>query len=398
MIDQFLADHHKRRYAEFKEFAAAQIEPRAGVWDREQLIPDSAIESLAQAGYLGGIIPAELGGQGWDAITFGLLNEAMGRVSSSLTGVITVQAMVSRTLLKWGSHAQKKRWIPPLARGEMVGAFALTEPSAGSALQSLATEFRPAGNTGHFVLNGQKRWISFGQAASVFLVFGKLGHEGMACLIPKDSPGLEIEPIHDLMGFRPARLVQLTFNEVAVPADNVIGKPGFGLMAVAPVGLHFGRLSTACSGLGLLRGCVEESSAYALERNIGDTPLGDLGMIQSMLARMGADWEAAKLLCFSACKAEDDHLPEAFTKTMIAKYFVSRAATRAASDAVQIRGASGCHESSYVARCYRDAKIMEIIEGTTQIHEYMLGKELMGAAASRKTESAAATALYHEPN
>jgi alkylation response protein AidB-like acyl-CoA dehydrogenase len=391
-MEQFLTDQHKRRYSEFRAFAGEYIEPFATAWDREQLIPDSAIRSLAGAGYLGSIVPLEFGGQGWDAITFGLLNEAMGRVSSSLTGVITVQTMVSTTLLKWGTNAQKKRWIPSLAGGEIVGAFALTEPDAGSALQSLTCEFQPSGHSGNFILNGRKRWISFGQAAGLFLVFGKADQKGLACLISKDSPGLEIEPIQDLMGFRAARLAQLTFHDVAVPAENVIGKPGFGLMAVAPVGLHFGRLSTACSGLGLLRGCVEESSGYALERKIGDTLLGDLGMMQSIIARMGADWEAAKLLCYSACKAEDDHLPEAFTKTAMAKYFVSRAATRAASDAVQIRGASGCHECSPVARFYRDAKIMEIIEGTTQIQEFMLGKDLMQAAAKRKAKTVGETA------
>ena len=161
---------------------------------------------------------------------------------------------------------------------------------------------------------------------------------------------------------------------MAVPATDLVGKPGFALSHVAAVGLHYGRISTACSALGLLRGCFEESITYAAARRIGDKTVGDLGMIRTMLARMGTDVMAGTLLCQSACRAEDDHLPDVFEKTLMAKYFTSKAAVRGAADAVQIRGASGCHASSPVSRYYRDAKIMEIIEGTTQIHEDILGK------------------------
>jgi alkylation response protein AidB-like acyl-CoA dehydrogenase len=176
------------------------------------------------------------------------------------------------------------------------------------------------------------------------------------------------------MGFRAAGLAEIHFNDVEVPSANLVGKPGFALSHVAPVGLHYGRISTACSALGLLGGCFEESIAHAAVRKVGDRTMGDIGMIRSLIARMGTDLEAARFLCHNACRAEDDHLPEAFEKTLMAKYFTSRAAVRAASDAVQIRGASGCHGSAPVSRYYRDAKIMEIIEGTTQIHEDILGK------------------------
>jgi len=208
----------------------------------------------------------------------------------------------------------------------------------------------------------------------VFLVFGKLGRHSVACVVPRDVPGVHIEPISDLMGFRAAGLGTVGFRDVEMPSANLIGKPGFALSHVAPVGLHYGRISTACSALGLLRACFEESTAYAATRKIGDKTVGDLGMIRSLIARMGTDLEAASLLCYSACRAEDDRVPGAFEKALIAKYFTTRAVVRAASDAVQIRGASGCHGSSAVSRYYRDAKIMEIIEGTTQIHEDLLGK------------------------
>ena len=369
---QALADVHKARHKEFKTFVADNVEPFAEQWDREQQLPEAILAKLAQWGYLGCSVPAEYDGQGWDVVTFGLLNEALGRGSSALTDVLTVQAMVSMTLLKWGSAEQKHQWLPPLARGEMIAAFAMTEPGTGSDLQSLATGLSAQG--GHFILHGTKRWISCAQFAGVFLVFGKLEQHPVACLVPRESPGFRIEPITDLMGLRAAGLGQLHFENVKVPTANLVGKPGFALSHVAPVGLHHGRISAACSALGLLRGCFEESIAHAAKRKIGNKTVGEMGMIRSLIARMGTDLEAARLLCHGACRAEDEHSPEAFEKTFMAKYFTSRAAVRAASDAVQIRGASGCHAASPTSRFYRDAKIMEIIEGTTQIHEDILGK------------------------
>jgi alkylation response protein AidB-like acyl-CoA dehydrogenase len=377
---QYLStEEQKARHGNFKAFVKENVEPFAEEWDREQKIPESVISMLARLGYLGCNVSPQYGGQGWDTVTFGLLNEALGRGSSSLTGVLTVQAMVSKALLKWGSVEQIQKWIPLLAKGEIIGAFALTEPGAGSDTDSLVTEFTQS--RGDFlVLNGAKKWISCAQFASLFLVFGKLGERSLACLVPRKTPGLEVEPIHDLMGFRAAGLAKLAFNNVEVPPANIVGKPGFALSHVAPVGLHYGRISTACSALGLLRGCFEESVAWAATRKIGNQPVGDIGMIRSLIAAMGTDLEAGSLLCHSACRAADENLPEAFEKAVMAKYFTSRAVVRAASDAVQILGAAGCHGSSPVSRFYRDAKIMEIIEGTTQIHEHLLGGIFLGRA------------------
>jgi alkylation response protein AidB-like acyl-CoA dehydrogenase len=377
---QLLTDQQEVRHRDFKKFVTLNVEPFAERWDQKQRIPRSVIALLAKSGYLGCSLPPHYGGQGWDIVTFGLLNEALGRGSPALTGVLTVQAMVSMALLKWGTQEQKKKWLPPLAKGELIGAFALTEPGAGSDIQSLATRFVAKGD--HLILNGRKKWISCAQIAHLFLVFGKLDQRPAACLVPRDTPGLSVEPIRDMMGFRAAGLAELHFHDVEVPLSNFIGKPGFALSHVAPVGLQYGRISTAWSGLGLLRGCFEESIAQAATRKIGNNTLGDIGMIRSLIARMGTDLAAGSFLCHSACRAEDDHLPEAFEKTLMAKYFTSRAAVRAASDAIQIKGASGCHGSSAVSRYYRDAKILEIIEGTTQIHEDILGNIFVDQAGS----------------
>jgi alkylation response protein AidB-like acyl-CoA dehydrogenase len=379
MLDLFTSQQ-AARYKDFKTFVTARVEGLAAEWDRDQKLPASVVSELAEAGYLGCNLPPDYGGLGWDTVTFGLLSEALGRGSSSVAVIVTVQTMVTMALLKWGTAEQKAKWLPILTKGKMLGAFALTEPGAGSATESLTTEFSQVPGSDHLVLNGTKTWISCAQMAGVFLVFGKLQQQPLACLVPRESAGLRIEPIHDLMGFRAAGLGQLHFDNVRVPLANLVGKPGFALSHVATFGLQYGRISTANSGLGLLRGCYEESIGYGAIRKVGGHCVGELGMARSQIARMGTDLQAGRLLCYDACRAEDEHSPEAFEKTLMAKYFTSRAAVAAASDAVQIRGASGCHASSPVSRYYRDAKIMEIIEGTTQIHEQLLGKIFVNQA------------------
>jgi alkylation response protein AidB-like acyl-CoA dehydrogenase len=392
-VHRLLTEQQQARYEEFKNFVASNVERDAETWERDQEIPGDVISLMAKSGYLGASLPLEFGGQGWDTVSFGLLNEAFGRSSSSLTSVLTVQAMVSMALLKWGTAAQKATWLPRLASGEIVASFALTEPGTGSALQSLTTAFTRRADSDFLLLNGRKRWITCAQRAGIFLIFGKLEQQAVACLVPRETPGLEIEPIRELMGFRAAGLAQLTFTDAEVPVANVVGKPGFALSHIAPVGLHFGRISTACSALGLLRGCFEVSSAYASERKIGDRAVGEIGMIRSLIARMGTDFKAASFLCYDACQSEDDRAPEAFENALTAKYFTSRAAVKAASDAVQIMGAAGCHASSPTSRYYQSAKITEIIEGTTQIHEELLGKMFVGRFRAPERRSAPKAAL-----
>jgi alkylation response protein AidB-like acyl-CoA dehydrogenase len=373
-----LTDAQRGKHDEFMAFVAAEVQPFAERWDQEQALPASIVAALGTRGYLGATLPREFGGQAWDVVTFGVLNEALGKGSSALANVITVQAMVSMALLKWGTTEQRAQWLPSLASGEVIGAFALTEPGAGSSLRSLETRFTRAGDG--YTLNGTKKWISCGQFSSLFLVFGKCDDTFAACALPRDTKGMHVEPIRGLMGFRAAGLAQVRFDGVHVPAANMLGKPGYALSHVAPVGLQYGRISTSCSALGLLRGCFEESITHAATRSLGDKHVGDMGMVRSLIARMGADLAAAGAVCHAACEAEERHSADVYEQTLVAKYFTSRAAVRAASDAVQIRGASGVHESSAVSRYYRDAKILEIIEGTTQIHEELLGKMFVNQA------------------
>ena len=378
-MENFLTETQRTRQREFREFVAQHVAPHAAEWDRVETLTGDVVARMAESGYLGNMLPEKFSGRGWDTVTFGLLNEAFGRESAALTDLITVQAMVSMALLKWGTDTQKSRWLPPLARGEIIGAFALTEPTGGSDLQALRTKFTDTGG-GAFRLNGQKTWISYAQIAGVFVVVGHTGSLPVACIVPQESAGVSVEPITGMVGYRAAGLGTATFTDVEVPAANVIGRPGFALSHVVPIGMQFGRLSTACSALGLLRACVEESVSRAAMRKLGNAAVGDFGTTRAMLARMGTDLRAAELVCLAACRATDEREPEAFTKTLMAKYFASRAAVRAADDAVQIWGAAGCHESAPVSRYHRDAKLLEIIEGTSQIHEELISRAFLEAA------------------
>lgn len=363
------------RYKLFNEFVKQNVIPHVEEWDSQESIPSSIIKMMGEKGYLGSIVPKKYEGQSMDYVLFGLLNEAFGRGSSSLTDLITVQTMTEITLLKWGSEPLRQHWLPPLAKGELIGAYAMTEPSTGSDLTSMKTTFSRKHEK--YIVNGVKKWISFAELADVFIVFGKLNELPTTCLVPRSSPGVSVKPIKNMMGFRAGHLGEVSFNEVEIPEENIIGKPGFALSYIAPYGLHYGRMSTACSAWGLMRACLEESTAYVADRQVGGVKLQEKGMIREIIAKMGVNVEAATQLCINACKAEDMHSPEAMDKTLIAKYFTSKAVVHAASDAVQIKGASGCHEGSPVARYYRDAKIMEIIEGTSQVHLDILGKRFI---------------------
>ncbi|HEY3757280.1 MAG TPA: acyl-CoA dehydrogenase family protein [Opitutaceae bacterium] len=377
-MDAVLTPEQRERRDRCRAFAEQHVAPEAARWDREQQIPEATLRALGRDRWFGAAWPENLGGLGWDTVSFGLLHEAIGRHDSALAGFLTIQSMVGLAVNKWGSPGQKEQWLPRLARGETLASFALTEPAAGSDFAGFTTELVPRASGG-YCLRGEKKWVSGSQSSDVFLVFARCEGQSAACLVPRGAPGFTVDPIRELMGFRAAGLGRLTFADVPVSSDAIVGRIGFAFSHVAPTGLHYGRLSTTCSALGLLRGCVEESARYASKRTIAGHPEADLGMIQTLLARPVADLEAAQCLCWSACAAEDRHSPDAYRQAFIAKYFTSRAAVRAASDAVQVHGAAGVHESSPVSRFYRAAKIMELIEGTTQIHEAVIAQELVKA-------------------
>ncbi|RAP30499.1 hypothetical protein C2W64_01695 [Brevibacillus laterosporus] len=376
-----LTTNQKGYYDQFLTFAQEHVEPYANQWDNSEKIPQDIIDKSAKAGFLGGTLPVEYKGQGWDFVTYGLLNEAIGRFSISLSGLFNVHTMVAQTLLKWGTEEQKSRWLPALSTGEKIAALALTEPGAGSDLQMMETSYTEQGD--YFLLNGKKQWITFGAASDVLLVFGKMEGKPVACLVEKDTPGLTITPIRGMLGFKASHLAILEFNNCVIPKENMVGKPNFALSYLAPYALEFGRISIAFASLGLLRGCLEICGSHVMERKAFNARLIDHGMISHFIADMGVDYEATAHLCIASCKAKDEHSPEATEKIMIAKYFASRAGARHSANAVQIMGAMGCNEDFSVSRFYRDSKTMEIVEGSNQIHQMILGSSF--AKKARRT-------------
>lgn len=377
-----LSDRHDKTMEACLEFTAHRIAPFAGDWDRAGRLPRDVISAMGEAGYLGALVPAEYGGSGMDLIEFGLLNEAIGLGCSSVRSVLTVHSMVCRAIGRWGSREQRERWLPKLASGERVGAFALSEPGAGSDTARIGLAARQDGE--HYVLDGTKKWITYGQAADVFLVFGQDEGRFVAFLVERDTPGLTVVPIDDMLGTRASMLAELRFTGCRVPRSALLGRPGFGLTAVASDALEIGRYSVAWGSVGLAQACLEASVRYANEREQFGAPIIEHQLIRRLITDMATSVSAARLLCVQAGELMSADHPDAVAAVWMAKYFSSTTASRAASDAVQIHGANGCAPAGSVQRFFRDAKIAEIIEGSTQIQQMTIAGLVSRAEAARR--------------
>jgi glutaryl-CoA dehydrogenase (non-decarboxylating) len=363
-----LTPQQKEDRAGFRAFAAAEIAPHADRWDREERMPAEVVRRVAEAGYLGLAMPAEVGGGGRDLVTFGLLHEEIGKACSSVRSLLTVHGMVAQAVSRWGTPEQRERWLPRLARGETIGAFGLSEPAVGSDAQHVETQ-AVAAEGGGFVLSGRKRWITFGQIADLYLIFAQLDGKPTAFLVEREAPGFAAEPITGILGTRASMLGELVMEGCRVPAGALLGRPGFGFSHVVSNCLDLGRYSVAWGSVGIAQAALEASLAYAAERKQFGVPIRDHQLVRRLLTDMVAAVKAARLLCLEAGYLKDAGDPRAFGSTFIAKYFASTTAMRAALDAVQIHGANGCGPDYPVARLMRDAKVMEIIEGSNEIQQ-----------------------------
>jgi alkylation response protein AidB-like acyl-CoA dehydrogenase len=355
---------------EFRAFAAAEIAPHADRWDREAAIPSTVVDALRERGYLGSNVPAAHGGIGRDMITYGLLTEEIARACSSVRSLLTVHDMVAHAIGRWGSPAQRERFLPSMARGEILGALALSEPNAGSDAQSVETTAEDAGD--HWVLDGHKKWTTFGRIAGLFLVLTKCQGSPTAFLVERESPGFAVRPLDGVWGTRASMLAELSFDGCRIPKENLVGRIGFGLSHVIAAALEHGRYSVAWGAVGIGQACLDACRRYTAERRQFGVPLADHQLIRRMLTDMIVNVRAARLLCLRAGWLRDQRDPGAFMETMAAKYFASTMAVRAANDAVQIHGANGLSDEYPVGRYLRDAKVTEIIEGSTQIQQITL--------------------------
>ena len=356
----------------FREFSDAQIVPYANAWDQAEAMPAEMVRQLAAKGYLGAVLPVNRGGAGFNMVEFGLLNEELGRGCSSIRSLLTVHSMVALAIWRWGTEAQKAQWLEKLGQGKAIAAFALTEPEAGSDARQIMTQ--AVANGDDFLLSGHKKWITFAQIADLFLVFARSERGPCAFLLERNSPGLMISSVHGMLGTRASMMAELHLEKCRVPKQNLVGAPGFGLSHVASSALDCGRYSVAWGAVGIAQACQEACLQYTGRRKQFGALLRDHQLVQRMIARMVVGVRAARLLCHNAGQLKDAGDPASMIETSIAKYLACTTAAEIARDAVQIHGANGCSSEYPIERFYRDAKIMEIIEGSNEIQEITIAQ------------------------
>jgi alkylation response protein AidB-like acyl-CoA dehydrogenase len=358
--------------ARFRDFVDRVISPRAGEVDLRRTLPADLRQALATAGYLGAAIGVEYGGGGLDAVRLGVLHEEVGRGCSSVRTLLTVHGMVGYAVGRWGSAQQRAQWLPRLATGEVIGALALTEEAAGSDPSQLAATAEPA--PGGYLVSGTKRWISAAQIAGLLLVFARTPAGVAALLVPGDTPGLSVTPVDEVLGTRGGLLGEVRLDRCRVPAEAVLGPANLGFATVGATALEFGRYSVACGCVGIAQACLDSCLDHTGRRWQGGALLKDHQLIRRLLSDMATGVAAARLLCRQAGALRDRNDPAGPLAVWMAKYFAAATASRAAGDAVRIHGAVGCAHDHPAARRFRDAKIMEIIEGSTEIQQITIAE------------------------
>ena len=355
------------------EFARRRIVPVARENDEKDRYPADIVREMGELGMFGGPIPEEYGGAGLDYISYAIMNEEISKACSSVRTVLSVQlSLVATTILKWGSEAQKKKYLPKLCSAEWIGCFGLTEPDVGSDAQHLKTFAQKI--SGGWKLNGQKIWISNGGVAQLALVIAQTDRENprkmAAFLVETDLPGFEAKTMHGKLGLRSSDTAELFLAGVEVPDEALMGEVGDGFK-VAMSALDNGRYSVAAGCLGIAQGSLEASVAYAKERHTFGKPIAAHQLVQDMIARMVVDIEASRLLLYRAGELKNAGKPNT-RETSIAKYFCSEAALRCANDAIQIHGGMGYSNEYPVERYMRDARVATIYEGTSQIQKLII--------------------------
>jgi glutaryl-CoA dehydrogenase (non-decarboxylating) len=310
-----------------------------------------------------------------------LLNEEIGRACSSTRSLITVHSsLTSETLLRWGTKEQKEKWLRLLAKGTKLAAFGLSEPGAGSDTSAITTSYQE--KNGSYQLNGVKKWITFSQIADLFVIIAQ-GPQGItAFLVERNTPGLTVHPLDGILGTRASLLGEIHLKDCIVPAENILGRKGWGLQQITNTALDNGRYSVACGSLGIARACLEDSIQYAKTRRQFGHLLKDHQLIKQKIANMVTEIKAASLFCRNAGYLRDKRDSDSIIQTSIAKYYASRIANTIAADAVQLHGAMGCHDSISIQRYFRDAKVMEIIEGSTEIQQILIADHSIASLSS----------------
>jgi len=365
-----------------RRFAAEEVAPHAGTWDREESMPREIVTRLGELGFLAGPLPMEVGGSGWDNETFAAVYEEIGRACSSTRGFLAVHTgLVSQCLGDHGTTEQKRRWLPRLATGELVGCYALTEEGAGSDVGAIATAARRDGDD--WIVDGTKTWITNGGFADLALLFARTGpgegRKGLTCFaaeLPADgweARDLGVTPL----GHRASDHARLRFEGLRVPDERRLGDVGQGF-SIAMSALDHGRIGVAAGAVGVARACLDEAVAHARERRQFGQRIGDFQMVQADIADTYAETEAAAALVARAARAADAGADDVTRLTSAAKLFATEVAQRAATAAVLLLGNRGYGDGHPVERHYRDIQGLRIYEGTNHVHRLIVARSLIG--------------------
>ena len=383
MIDFELTDEQRLVRDTAREFADAEIVPRARENDRSGRFDTEAVAKLAQMGFIGSILPEEYGGRGIDYRTYGLIVEEIGRADSSIRTVVSVNtSLVGSSLARWGSDEQKRRWIPGVCSGEGLGCFGLTEPGSGSDAASLKT--RAEKIDGGWRITGQKQWISLGNVAAFAIVFAQTdpaqAHRGLAAfIVPRDSEGFSSAEIRGKLGLHASDTAELALDGVEVGEDALLGEVGDGFK-IAMSALDSGRFSVAAGCVGICQGCVDASVSYSKDREQFGQPIAGFQLVQAMIADMVVDTHAARALVWKAAWLKDTDRPNTL-ETSVAKLYATEAAVRSANTAIQVHGGSGYVDDYPVERYLRDARVTTLYEGTSEIQKLIIGRAMTGENA-----------------
>lgn len=384
-----LSDEQRLVQKTAREFVDNEVKPYVREWELKGEVPSSVYRKLHELGFMGAPIPTEYGGAGLDAIAYAVLTEELAKGCSSLRTSLSVNAsLFGMTVYKFGSEAQKERFLPPVAKGPKLGAWALTEAGSGSDAASMKTRATKKG--GDYVLNGSKMWISNGAKADFVVVFAtsdpKRRHEGISCfVVEKGTKGFRpgVVETTNKLGLRSSPTAELIFEDCKVPEASRIGKEGQGWEIAMHV-LNHGRLSVAAGAVGIAQAALEASIDYAKKRTAFDRPIGAFQLVKEKIATMATDIEAGRLLVYNAALAKEryergDETYDGWSLAVSkAKLFTAQMCVRVAEEAIQIHGANGYTNEYPVERYWRDAKICGIYEGTNEIQKLIIARHVLG--------------------
>jgi butyryl-CoA dehydrogenase len=382
-MDFELSDEQRLIKETAREFTDKEIVKQSRENARNHHFDVEMVGKVAAQGYLGAIVPTEYGGAGLDYLSYGLIVEEIGRGDSAIRTVISVQtSLVCSGILKWGTEEQKQKYLPKLCSGEWLGCFGLTEPDTGSDAANQKTRAKRTDNG--WVINGAKMWISMANYAKVALIFAQtdpeLGHKGLACfIVDTDQPGFQAQTIEHKMGLHASDTASISLEDVEVSDEDVLGEVGQGFK-VAMSNLDSGRYSVAAGCVGICQGCVEESVAYAKEREQFGRPIASFQLVQAMIADMTVKTEASRMLVWRAGWLKDQGRKNTL-ETSIAKLHATEASLECANMAIQVHGGAGYVDDHPVERYFRDARVTTLYEGTSQIQKLIIGREMTGIGA-----------------